>query len=1197
MIQRLNLLPVLLGILLATPSCTMANEQPDERLKSLQGMKQAECSGTPNANCVDLQEQILALYRDLHGDAAEGTLNVMGQLAAQYELIGRYDDAERLYLEALRSRRDSYKQALANRPKVVNRQDAMVAEMSRGNPAVLQALKNNPEYMAKLAQAQQLAPLLQEGRRAKNDVPDPKRLFESLDDLGDFYVKRQRFSEAEPILVEALQLRRQMYEDSSKSTSDRQDHQAAALQLLQQAGAGGEQAKQAMAALQVQGGIGATDTMPVIRSLTKLGDLYKRQGRPDAAAPLFEEIINLRKQMPDDGPDISQLSELLGAESSGGGVAEVQQMQKMLNFAQSGRRQLDQEKRIDEFGQLAATNVELGQYQEAEKLYRQALEISRPHHGEMAPETLALVNGLANVHVQLGRDDLAEIAYKDVSEAFRETPKDLLNEGEEATMALASLYQRQKREGERQQLLADMKQVMASVWERSDLESPLTDADATAGRKIAQARSRDQFRELTAIMGEGLELMRSMKDARDSKELDKLEGIQQAIPSASKDPGGILDLSPILRELGHGGEMSNKQDGRMVEALTQGGSCQGAHIETIEETLQHYSQTLGDDHHLSGMCQLHLAHLYIEARRFDDVPALLERTDGYCKSLENPGDRLMHTSCLVQLADRHHRIGQLEEAEDLYNEALEQDPNAQHRVEPDAYRLIGLNGLAALLTEEGRITETEVLYAEALDHLITMDPNSGDGINPQVLTTRLRHAGALAANDEIDKAVATLRQIEPQLLDWTSIQLASTGSVDEKRDHLKRRQDFQNLVLTLATRYPDNSRAVALAGDVILRWKQFQSAEDALLAKLARNDADPKVRALAEDVRDLSGKLASLTHGSGSVSDSVNLLKELQDKEQELARISAPYKRQLAIGDTALTDVHQALPGDSALIEFRHYKPRDLQTGMDGERRWAALLLSDGHDPVVMDLVDIKATSALLGDLLQRDDSKRADQAAVALHQHLFEPLTNKAGKQARIYIALDGSLSLMPIDRLMLPDGRYWGDVQDLRFLQTGRGLLAPSPGAGSGDGLLALGGIDFEDADNSLELASIEPAAGPRSIDVGDGIKGGVDRARRKLEPFAALMGTAQEVDAIKAAYSRSTRGERVTVWSGAEATEAALKQIGQGGNETPKILHLATHGFFLRGDGDELGRPELDSGIALAGANRTIRGDVTAGEDDSL
>ena len=33
-----------------------------------------------------------------------------------------------------------------------------------------------------------------------------------------------------------------------------------------------------------------------------------------------------------------------------------------------------------------------------------------------------------------------------------------------------------------------------------------------------------------------------------------------------------------------------------------------------------------------------------------------------------------------------------------------------------------------------------------------------------------------------------------------------------------------------------------------------------------------------------------------------------------------------------------------------------------------------------------------------------------------------RAGSKDRIYIALDGSLGLMPIDRLMLPDGRDWG-------------------------------------------------------------------------------------------------------------------------------------------------------------------------------
>jgi CHAT domain-containing protein len=105
-----------------------------------------------------------------------------------------------------------------------------------------------------------------------------------------------------------------------------------------------------------------------------------------------------------------------------------------------------------------------------------------------------------------------------------------------------------------------------------------------------------------------------------------------------------------------------------------------------------------------------------------------------------------------------------------------------------------------------------------------------------------------------------------------------------------------------------------------------------------------------------------------------------------------------------------------------------------------------------------------------------------------------------------------------------------------------------------------------------------------------------------FKRLPGTREEVDAIK-----SMLGEKgADRYTGKEALEEVLRQKG-----TPRILHLATHGFFMsdqdlsalmqQGIGrgiDQVGvpahigkrvkieNPLLRSGIALAGANRAIR-----------
>jgi CHAT domain-containing protein len=97
-----------------------------------------------------------------------------------------------------------------------------------------------------------------------------------------------------------------------------------------------------------------------------------------------------------------------------------------------------------------------------------------------------------------------------------------------------------------------------------------------------------------------------------------------------------------------------------------------------------------------------------------------------------------------------------------------------------------------------------------------------------------------------------------------------------------------------------------------------------------------------------------------------------------------------------------------------------------------------------------------------------------------------------------------------------------------------------------------------------------------------------------FGPLNGTAREAETLK------TLLENVDVLTGSQASESSLKRIA-----TPKILHIATHGFFLTDanpkNKDRIINPLLHSGLALAGANvRTAKDDdgiLTALEASSL
>jgi CHAT domain-containing protein len=155
----------------------------------------------------------------------------------------------------------------------------------------------------------------------------------------------------------------------------------------------------------------------------------------------------------------------------------------------------------------------------------------------------------------------------------------------------------------------------------------------------------------------------------------------------------------------------------------------------------------------------------------------------------------------------------------------------------------------------------------------------------------------------------------------------------------------------------------------------------------------------------------------------------------------------------------------------------------------------------------------------------------------------------------------------------------------------------------LLALGGPDYE-------ASATEPVGGTRSSSGSS--CAGFDSLRFSSLPAAAE--EAREIAAMwrEAANRDTVPQDAVIHLSGHEATETAFKAQAPG----RRVLHLATHGFFLDGDCSSGGGtrglgivesasprprlqvnlpPLLQSGLALAGANR--RTAAAASQQDGL
>jgi CHAT domain-containing protein len=185
------------------------------------------------------------------------------------------------------------------------------------------------------------------------------------------------------------------------------------------------------------------------------------------------------------------------------------------------------------------------------------------------------------------------------------------------------------------------------------------------------------------------------------------------------------------------------------------------------------------------------------------------------------------------------------------------------------------------------------------------------------------------------------------------------------------------------------------------------------------------------------------------------------------------------------------------------------------------------------------------------------------------------------ILLSPDGALNLVPFGALVDQEGRYLIKRASFTYLTSGRDLLrlaerSPDPQQGA----LILANPDFGDVRDERPERAGAPAIATRSADMS-----------------ALLFKPLRETEAEGEEVSRSLGG--ATLLTHAGATEEAIKAA-----KGPRLLHVASHGFFLpdrRGDAEReddarrVENPLLRAGLALAGANR--RRSATDAEDAVL
>ena len=874
-----------------------------------------------------------------------------------------------------------------------------------------------------------------------------------------------------------------------------------------------------------------------------------------AARPLWERVAARREQHEGQGLPLANDLVALGETCLGLGDLQAARLHfsRALALREAGL-QKDHPETIKAVHLLANTHRMAGDPRAAKPLYQRMLDAYRPVLGADHPITLEVSSTLGLVEVELGELAVARALFEHVLVSRRR----LLGDNHEDT---AQAYNNL---GLALQHLGDLDRAL-DAYER-----------AVAIRRVSK----------TPVLPRNLANLGALRFARGELRqaralLEEALALLERVPAEQRDRDHTLTLAGVSNNLG----VVEQALGDRVAAKRR-----------LERSLALRHEALGPEHPQTAQGLANLgAFLQSGGDKKGAKPFFERALTLYEKALgrEHPDT----ATALDNLASVLLELGELELATRHHQSALEIRERVLGKDHPDTG--LSLNNLAFARQKKGELGDAKRLFERALaiadKRLGALHPDTARTLNNLGLVTMAlgdtkASLGHLSRAADIED-----RLFANALLGGTEQQKASFALTIDSTTHAW-------VSLGLGSKDP---RALELAFETVVRRKGrvLEAAADQL--GLLRRTLDTRDRELLDTLADTRRRLATLTLNppSGLPIDAVLALvdesaRDSERLESELAKKSESFAR--ARRPVELRDLMKARRPGTAILELFVHHPYDHRRGEFGVPHYAAFLLSD-RGLMAADLGPVEAlerqASELRREIAARKSATRVRAMAsltkvkrlgAALHAAVLGPLASHLDGARELVVSADGELTQVPFEALVTPEGKWLVETLGVSYLTSSRFLLAQA-NPPSRSGPVVIGGVDYESASSAAPDPVTTPTAKPpMTAATTASSRGALSELSWKYLP-----GTLDEVRGLTALPLMSAAQKL----EGAAAHEAALRTL-----RGPRILHIATHGFFLPdlpSPAPELAgsaprtetrfqrplneSPLLRSGLALAGANR--------------
>jgi CHAT domain-containing protein/Tfp pilus assembly protein PilF len=684
-------------------------------------------------------------------------------------------------------------------------------------------------------------------------------------------------------------------------------------------------------------------------------------------------------------------------------------------------------------------------------------------------------------------------------------------------------------------------------------------------------------------------------------------------------------------------------------------------------------KALGPDHPRMAVPLNNLAGLYLAIHLYAKAELLFQRALAIDEKALGP-DHPEVAVCLNNLAELYRTIGAYVKAEPLSQRALLIREKALGPDHPDVAG--SLYSLAVLYSYAGAYAKAEPLSQQAL--LIrekALGPDHPDVANSlSILATLYQATGQYAKAEPLYQRSLAIKEkaLGPDHPD-VAIALSSLGALAAAQQHYQSTISFFKRGLGIEDRHIQNVFAITTEKQKLTFMESISGAYLAFLSLIHQHFREDRVvvreglelvlrrkgivfdalsrarealpsrlseaaRKEWEQLSAFRGELSQLLLNKPKAmtleqyqANLVSLQQRIEQSEQRLAKGSALVAKELQQRKFTVAAISKTLPKDAALVDFVKILDYDFVQGQwKPSMRYLAFVLTSEGDVNLVDLGEASALEAIaqraLADIKTslgtrgieilkapcdrsvdprgieiqkapcgRDAGRQSVQLLQELYAQVWAPMEKALGKADKVVLSPDGLLNLVPFAALVDSQGRSLVERYQLAYVTSGRELVGVE------------GAMPRPDSDLLLVA---NPSFDQKGSDAGR--QGAALRSREFRGVFTPLPGTERESREIPPLVVAPKEQKQVLV--GKRATETAVKNA-----RSPRILHLATHGFFLPDDesaldavklggvpdrgitvvprpiGKRYENPLVRSGLAFAGANHATG--ITDGDDGIL